>query len=207
MEIGAVTAPRRNWVAQLHRFVEPREVERCDLCAGVIPAGHAHLLEHETRRLRCVCQGCALSLGASARFCLVPPRAEKLPDLALGDAEWAALQIPIEMAFIYRRGADGRAVAVYPGPAGATEAALEERAWSEVAATHAALADFAPDVEALLINRIRGARECYRVSIDRCYSLVGLIRRHWRGLSGGAEAWDAIDAFFAALRSGEAAHG
>jgi hypothetical protein len=64
-----------------------------------------------------------------------------------------------------------------------------------------------PDVEALLVNRVKGAREYYRVSIDRCFSLVGLIRQHWRGLSGGAEAWDAIDAFFDTLRAGKAAHG
>jgi hypothetical protein len=55
--------------------------------------------------------------------------------------------------------------------------------------------------EALLVNRIDGAREYYRVPIDRCFALVGLIRTCWRGLSGGAEAWQAIRHFFAELRS------
>jgi hypothetical protein len=38
------------------------------------------------------------------------------------------------------------------------------------------------------------------VPIDECYSLVGLIRMHWRGLSGGREVWEKIDRFFENLR-------
>lgn len=207
-----MTAGRGNWVTQLWRFVERRDigrrdVERCDFCACAIPARHSHLLELETARLRCACAGCALSLGDSSRFRRVSPRAESLPDFALGDTEWAGLQIPIGMAFFYRRTPDDRPVAVYPSPAGATQAVLDAAAWSRIAEANPVIAELEADVEALLINRLKGAREYYRVSIDRCFALVGLIRRHWRGLSGGDEAWDAIDAFFAALRSGEAAHG
>jgi hypothetical protein len=47
---------------------------------------------------------------------------------------------------------------------------------------------------------VGGQREYYRVPIDHCYALVGLIRRHWRGLSGGTEARQAIGDFFARLR-------
>jgi hypothetical protein len=43
-------------------------------------------------------------------------------------------------------------------------------------------------------------REHYVVPLDRCYELVGLIRLHWRGLSGGEDAWRAIGQFFAALQ-------
>ena len=32
----------------------------------------------------------------------------------------------------------------------------------------------------------------YIVPIDECYRLVGLIRMHWRGLSGGTEVWKEI---------------
>ena len=53
-----------------------------------------------------------------------------------------------------------------------------------------------PDVEALLVNRvarrerIRRARPDYFVvPIDECFRLVGLIRPHWKGLSGGTEVW------------------
>ena len=62
------------------------------------------------------------------------------------------------------------------------------------------LAHLDPDVEALLVNRMNGAREYYLVSIDRCYALIGLIRSHWRGLSGGAEVWEAVRDYFGTLR-------
>ena len=74
-----------------------------------------------------------------------------------------------------------------------------------------AVRDFEPDVEALLVNRVGEARECYRVGIDDCYRLVGVIRTHWRGLSGGTAVWDEIGRFFAGLKErsdsqGGAAH-
>ena len=50
-----------------------------------------------------------------------------------------------------------------------------------------------PDVEALLINRVGGARDHYIAPIDRCFELVGIIRISWRGLSGGKEVWERID--------------
>ena len=39
--------------------------------------------------------------------------------------------------------------------------------------------------------------------IDECYKLVGLIRLHWRGLSGGAVVWGEIGRFFDELRQRE----
>jgi hypothetical protein len=36
--------------------------------------------------------------------------------------------------------------------------------------------------------------------MDKCYSLVGLIRMHWRGFSGGQEVWEEIGQFFEELR-------
>ena len=76
-----------------------------------------------------------------------------------------------------------------PSPAGATESLLSLDAWSQLVANNPALTELEPDVEALLVNRTKGAREYYRCTIDRCYALVGLIRTHWRGLSGGTEVW------------------
>ena len=38
------------------------------------------------------------------------------------------------------------------------------------------LATLEPDIEALLVNRARGARRHWIVPIDECYALVGLIR-------------------------------
>jgi hypothetical protein len=45
------------------------------------------------------------------------------------------------------------------------------------------------------------ASEYFVVPIDVCYRLVGLIRIHWRGLSGGTEVWQEIGKFFTELRA------
>ncbi len=128
-----------------------------------------------------------------------------LDDFKLSDAEWDDFRIPIDLAFVFHSTPAQGPVAIYPGPAGATESHLGADAWLRLIAANPALADLNPDVEALLVNRMHGAREYYRVSIDRCYSLVGLIRTHWRGLSGGAEVWDAVQDYFRTLRDGVAA--
>ena len=67
------------------------------------------------------------------------------------------------------------------------------------------LAQLEPDVEALLVNRARGAREHWLVPIDDCYGLVGLIRTRWRGLTGGKEVWEEIGRFFDGARPALAA--
>jgi hypothetical protein len=58
-----------------------------------------------------------------------------------------------------------------------------------------------PDVETFLVNRVGTKAECYIAPIDECYRLVGLIRMHWRGLSGGAEVWNEIHNFFTDLKA------
>jgi hypothetical protein len=73
--------------------------------------------------------------------------------------------------------------------------------WDELVADNPLLGRLEPDVEALLINRVGGARDHYIAPIDRCYELVGLIRISWRGLSGGQEVWDRIATFFSELRA------
>ncbi|HVD58110.1 MAG TPA: DUF5947 family protein, partial [Thermoleophilaceae bacterium] len=59
-----------------------------------------------------------------------------------------------------------------------------------------------PDVEALLVNRARGARQHFIVPIEDPYRLVALIRSRWRGLTGGQEVWEGIESFFADLAEG-----
>jgi hypothetical protein len=90
-------------------------------------------------------------------------------------------------------------VAFYPGPMGAAESLLELHAWDAIEQSNPELADMEPDVEALLVNRARGARDQWLVPIDECYALVGLIRTRWRGLTGGKDVWEEIGRFFAAL--------
>jgi hypothetical protein len=36
--------------------------------------------------------------------------------------------------------------------------------------------------------------------LERYYEPVGLLRRHWRGLSGGEAVWVEIEQFFARIR-------
>jgi hypothetical protein len=90
-------------------------------------------------------------------------------------------------------------MAFYPSPMGPTESQLGLEAWSGIEAANPVLARMEPDVEALLVNRARGARRQWLLPIGDCYRLVGTIRLHWKGLSGGKEVWSEIDDFFEGL--------
>lgn len=95
-------------------------------------------------------------------------------------------------------------VALYPSPAGAIESLLPLDSWSGVVEKNLVLGRLQSDIEALLINRIDRDEEkipaqYYIAPIDECYKLVGILRSHWKGLSGGAEVWAEIDRFFADL--------
>jgi hypothetical protein len=70
----------------------------------------------------------------------------------------------------------------------------------EIESQNATLTNMEPEVETLLVNRVGQTREYYLAPIDQCYRLAGLIRLHWKGLSGGNEVWQHIAQFFAELR-------
>jgi hypothetical protein len=192
-----------NWVAALWRFVGERAaaVERCELCGTPIDQEHSHLFEPDTRHLLCTCPPCALLFASreARRYRRVPRDATRLRDFHLSDAQWEGFQIPINLAFFVRSSGTGRVFAMYPGPAGATESTLDLEAWDEIADANPGLERLEDDVEALLVNRMQGARDCYRVPIDRCYQLVGLIRSRWHGSRGRDNAHEAIAHFFTVL--------
>ena len=194
------TRPRRG-IAALHRFVRAQPVERCELCAAPIAQPHAHLLEPPSGILLCCCPICAASVGENpdGRYRRVPDRAEPLPDFQMTDAEWHALAVPVDMAWLFRSTPAGGPVALYPGPAGTTHSPIAAEAWAALVARNPVLAGFTPDVEALLVNRAKGRRACYRVPIDRCYELAGLLRTRWQGWSGGDEVWQVIEEWFGRL--------
>lgn len=177
--------------------------EHCDLCGEPIPAEHRHVLDAETRELKCVCQPCRILFdrreAGGGHFRLVPDRRMKIEDFELDDVGWENLRVPVDMAFFFHSTAEERAVAFYPSPMGATESLLELRTWKEIVAANPVLGDMEPDVEALLINRSRGARDHWLVPIEDCYALVGLIRTRWKGLTGGKEVWEEIGRFFEEL--------
>lgn len=190
----------------LRRFVRPRaaasSAERCDLCGAELPSEHSHLFEPPTRQLFCSCEACAILFSGQAetKYRRVPRRVRYLADFRLADDRWENLMIPIGMAFFFYSSPAGRTLALYPSPAGATESLLDLSAWAEVLEENPVLRELEPDVEALLVNRVRGAGDYFIAPVDECFKLVGLIRAGWRGLSGGTEVWREIEKFFAELK-------
>jgi hypothetical protein len=196
-----------NAFGTLRQFVRRKKnVERCELCSAEVAAEHPHLIEPGNRKLLCTCNACAILFsGMGTKYKRVPRRVLALVDFHLTDGQWESLMIPISMAFFFRSTPDKRVVAFYPSPAGATESQLALDTWKDLEDANPVLQEMEADVEALLVNRIghvRGyaAPEYYVLPIDECYKLVGLIRAHWRGLSGGTEVWQEIGQFFDGLK-------
>jgi hypothetical protein len=194
----------------LQRFARRAEAarEKCDLCGEALRSQHRHLLESSTGQVTCACQACGLLFDRPAasrgKYRLIPDRHLILQDFALTDAEWESLHVPVGICFLMLRG--GQPMAFYPSPMGATEAFVDSATWSSLAMRYPILTTIDADVEALLVNRARGARDHFIVPIDTCFSLVGLIRLRWRGLSGGSDAWTEIGRFFETLRARSRTH-
>ena len=194
--------------ATLRQFARKRPAaERCEMCSVELPEEHEHLVEPANRRLICCCGACAILFEAQAgsKYKRVPREVFFLRDFHLSDAQWDGLMIPIEMAFFFKSTPQDKMIALYPSPAGPTESLLSLDTWTDIVEANPVLNRMQADVTALLVNRVghvRGAApaEYFLVPIDECYKLVGLIRTHWRGLSGGTEVWREIGAFLAALK-------
>jgi Family of unknown function (DUF5947) len=207
LEATTVSRP----LATLRRLVrqggQSAAAERCELCSQPLAAEHQHLIEPATRRLVCACDPCAVLFDqpAGGRYRRIPRRGRLLADFVITDDQWDSLLVPINMAFFFYNSAAGKIAAFYPSPAGATESLLSLDAWDNIVAANPVLGSMQPDVEALLANRLGAMRgfaeaEYYLAPIDVCYQLVGLIRTHWRGLSGGTEVWQHLTQYFIDLR-------
>jgi len=177
--------------------------ERCELCSLRLGPNHRHLLESATRKIICSCDACGLRFEnvVGGRFQLIPRDIGSLPDFKMEDAMWESLALPIGLAFFYDDTPRAKTLAYYPSPAGATESLLPLEAWQTLVAANPALTALQPDVEVFLVNRIGERRDYYRVPLDVCFELVGLIRIHWRGFTGGEVVWREIDAYFARLQT------
>jgi hypothetical protein len=206
---SALPPQQESAFAALRQFARKRAlVERCEMCSRELAADHEHLVEPASRKLICACGACAILFEGQAgtKYKRVPRRVLFLRDFQLSDGQWDGLMVPIEMAFFFRSTPQEKVVALYPSPAGPTESLLPLDTWTDIVEMNPVLNEMESDVTALLVNRVGHARgvapaEYYLVPIDEGYKLVGLIRTHWRGLSGGTEVWREIGAFFAALKT------
>ena len=171
--------------------------ERCELCAAPVPEDHPHLYETGPAEVRCVCRPCSVLFAedgaGEGRYRLVPRRR-----LRLAPVDTALLGVPVGLVFFVPR-PDGTVTAQGPSPAGAMRWEVDAAAWQQLAGMNAQVAAMTPDVEALLVNTMRGSDEYWIVPVDDCFRMVALVRREWRGLSGGGRVWPAVERFFAEL--------
>ncbi len=187
--------------AALSRFSRPEAVEpRCDLCSGPIGQAHSHLVETSARRIVCGCHACALLFpsGADSRFQAIPDRIRPVPGLDLAGGRWEGLGVPVSTAFFLKSSVSSSVIAFYPAPVGAVESTVPTDAWDVLEREAPSLRSLKEDVEALLIDRRTEA--VWIVPIDRCYELVGRIRKVWQGISGGPDIEGAVSEFLAVVR-------
>jgi len=198
--------PRHGIFAKLRCLTKSyNQSEQCEYCSVAVGAQHRHILEIASRKISCTCDACALLFeNAMGGRKLIPRDSRALSGFQMTDAEWESLGLPIGLAFFFRSSATRRVVGMYPSPAGATESLLPLRSWQALEQANPCLLELEADVEALLVNRIGTAREYYIAPIDLCFELVGLIRLHWRGFSGGDQVFQKLAEFF--TRMGGVSH-
>ncbi len=198
-----------NPLAGLGRFVAadpgtpPVASEACELCGQPLHGGHRHVLDRVAGTPRCACVACALLFhapGEGARYQTLGDRVLCDPQLHLAPELFTALQIPVRLAFITCDATLTAWEATYPSVAGPTRAQLPVAACAGLAEARLMRA-LVPGQEALLLygREPGGPIASFGVSVERCFALVGTLRRTWRGFSGGPEAFRAIDGFFADL--------
>jgi hypothetical protein len=171
--------------------------ERCELCAQPVPEEHRPLYAAERAELLCACGACAVLFAGDGagggRYLLVPRRRVRLEPV-----DTAPLGVPVGLVFFVPR-ADGTVTAQGPSPAGAMRWEVDAGRWAAVCAACPPLATMAPEVEALLVNTVRGMDHHWIVPVEDCFRMVALVRREWRGLAGGGRVWPAVERFFTEL--------
>ncbi|MCQ4041419.1 DUF5947 family protein [Streptantibioticus rubrisoli] len=171
--------------------------ERCDLCGETLPADHRHMFDTDRAEVLCACRACSVlfvqDAASKGHYRLVPRRRIRLAPVST-----KPLGVPVGLAFFVPRG-DGTVLAHYPSPAGATRWEVDPSAWQEVVGSRPELDTLVADVEALLVNTARGQQHHWIVPVDDCHRMVAVVRREWRGLSGGSRVWPAIEQFFTEL--------
>jgi Family of unknown function (DUF5947) len=182
---------RRGW---------PQPAERCDLCGTDVVDQHPHLLDTTRQVPVCTCPACHLLFerptASPGRFLAIPDRRMPVEGVVPAD-----LGIPVGLAFFTLRAA-GEVEARYPSPLGTTRWDVPPAAWAATIQRAPVLAGLAPEVEALLVNTTASRRSAWIVPVTDCYRLVGLVRQHWEGLSGGDRVRAETAHFFDELEKG-----
>jgi hypothetical protein len=198
--MSALSTPRLAALTGRTPEPSPSPLERCELCAEALPPVHRHLLDLADAELMCACGACAVLFDDQAaggrHYRLIPRKRTALTDLRLDGQLWAALGPPVDLAFFTRRGSTGEVIAHYPSPLGALRAAVPAESWQRLLDLNPRLAGLDTDVEALVVNRAKGATDHWMLPLDDCYRLTAVLREHWTGFSGGSHVWGQIRNFF-----------
>ncbi|MHB1544270.1 MAG: DUF5947 family protein [Gammaproteobacteria bacterium] len=178
-------------------------IRHCDICGWFLSVDHAHLIDPASRELLCACPACVAALAEFEDSSLhhISSGVHCLTDFQMTDEQWSALMIPTGFAFFLRSTPSGGVVAMYPGPEGLSESPVRLATWKAVMDSNPMLETLQPDTEALLVHRMSSPHGYYRVPIDRCHALAGLIKKHWRGQSGGSVVHASVARFFTELRN------
>lgn len=167
-----------------------------------MPEEHDHMLRLPDHGISCACSTCMLTMPKEDRLKPISPRRYvRLESFRMPDELWDGFQIPVGLAFFYWSSAEKKVKGFYPSPMAAVEVLLPiEDTWLELERMNPRLRELRSDIDALLVNRMRGmAHNYYLVPIDECYKLVGIMRTTWKGITGGREAEAAIIRFFEEL--------
>ncbi len=190
-------------ISRLRKIATPlpeTEVERCNFCGSILPEDHRHLADLSVMKFICTCDMCLIKNAENHNYQPLPQRYLNLESFNLSDQLWSDFLIPVNMAFFVRSTLKHGTVAYYPAPTGATESKLKMDAWNNLVELNPILHDLAPDLEALLVNRLEDNGQYYIVPVDSCYKLIGMIRIAWKGIFGGKEVNDIINQFFNELK-------
>jgi len=188
------------------QHADDADAGRCDICGGPLAEHHAHVLRRDPRGVLCGCSPCAALFrdpaASGGRMRTVPDRVLSDARASVPDAQWAALGVPVGLAFFVVDSRTGQCTGHCPSPAGPVEIEIDPAAWDAIAVRLPLVRAMQADVEALLVHRPRSGDTTVLVApIDACYALTGTVRMHWRGFDGGDEAKRAIDTAVAALRA------
>jgi len=179
----------------------PRQAA-CALCGARIaehPA-HPHLLAASAGRVVCACGPCALLFAGDSggAYRRLPEAVVAYGEPRLSDADWQVLGVPIRLCCFVRRTAN-EIECIYPSPAGPVRSALGADATALLVRYYPTLPSLERSVEAILLCAVGEQRQAFRLPIDECFRLVGLARRHFRGATGGAAWWSALDGWLTEL--------